>query len=50
MKKIVFSLACISFLFGNNYDLGLESYKNKEYKKAYEYFIQSANDGNSSST
>ena len=47
MKKFLFSMACVSLLFGNDYDVGLDAYKNKEYKQAYEYFLKSANAGNS---
>ena len=47
MKKFLFSMACVSFLFGNDYDVGLDFYKNKQYQNAYEYFLKSANSGNS---
>ena len=47
MKKILLALTCASLLFANNYDDGLNSYKKQEYKKAYEFFIKSAKDGNS---
>ena len=47
MKKFLFSMACVSLLFGSDYDVGLDAYKNKEYKQAYEYFLKSANAGNS---
>ena len=47
MKKLLFSMVCASFLFGNDYDVALESYKTKDYKQAYEYFLKSANAGNS---
>ena len=33
MKKILFSMACVSFLFGNDYDVALEFYKKKEFNK-----------------
>ena len=39
MKKILFSMACVSFLFGNDYDVALEFYKKKEFNQAYEYFL-----------
>ena len=39
MKKFLFSMACVSFLFGNDYDVGLDFYKNKQYQNAYEYFL-----------
>ena len=47
MKKFLFSMAWVSLLFGSDYDVGLDAYKNKEYKQAYEYFLKSANTGNS---
>ena len=37
MKKFLFSMAWVSLLFGSDYDVGLDAYKNKEYKQAYEY-------------
>lgn len=47
MKKALFSIACVTFLFGNDYNLGLDAYKNKEFEKAHTYFIKSAKNGNS---
>ena len=47
MKKVLLALSCASLLFANNYDLGLQSYKNDEFKKAHDYFLTSAKNGNS---